>query len=159
MSSITHGHLRSVFSCFIYVEYALLLLKGQDKFEAYENIKQPILDFAEQNDFNPKEISLFSRILEEDISKQDRFNIKGTGYVLRSLEASFWCLLTSNSFEEAVLKAINLGEDTDTTAAITGGLAGIYFGYSKIPETWKFQLARFEDIEDLIERFNKNLNE
>ncbi|MGY3794068.1 ADP-ribosylglycohydrolase family protein [Aquimarina sp. 433] len=157
VSSITHGHLRSIFSCFIYVEYALLLLNGLDKFEAYENIKQPVLDFAKQNDFNPKEITLFSRILEEDISKQDRFNIKGTGYVLRSLEASFWCLLTSNSFEEAVLKAINLGEDTDTTAAITGGLAGIYFGYNKIPETWKFQLARFEDIESLIERFSYSL--
>lgn len=128
-----------------------------DKFEAYETVKQPILDFAMQNDFNPKEITLFSRILEEDISKQDRFNIKGTGYVLRSIEASFWCLLTSKSFEEAVLKAINLGEDTDTTAAITGGLAGIYFGYGAIPETWKFQLARFEDIENLIERFSSSL--
>ncbi|WP_299245427.1 ADP-ribosylglycohydrolase family protein [uncultured Aquimarina sp.] len=158
VSSITHGHLRSVFSCFIYVEYTLLLLTGRDKFEVYEAIKKPILDFAIENDFNPKEITLFSRILEEDISKQDRFNIKGTGYVLRTLEASFWCLLNSESYEEAVLKAINLGEDTDTTAAITGGLAGLYFGYDNIPETWKFQLARFEDIEDLIERFNESLN-
>jgi len=159
VSSITHGHLRSVFSCFIYVEYTLLLLNSRDKFEAYEAIKKPILDFAIENDFNPKEITLFSRILEEDISKQDRFNIKGTGYVLRTLEASFWCLLNSKSYEEAVLKAVNLGEDTDTTAAITGGLAGIYFGYDTIPEIWKFQLARFEDIEKLIERFNKSLKE
>ncbi len=157
VSSITHGHLRSVFSCFVYIEYALQLLKEKDKCEAYLYVKKPILDFAIQNEFNPKEIQLFARILEEDISKQDRFNIKGTGYVLRSLEASFWCLLNSDSYFEAVLKAVNLGEDTDTTAAITGGLAGIYYGYHNIPETWKLQLARFEDIEELIERFNKSL--
>ncbi len=157
VSSITHGHLRSVFSCFIYIEYALLLLIGKDKEMAYSEIKKPILNFAIQNDFNPKEIQLFARILEEDISEQDRFNIKGTGYVLRSLEASFWCLLNSDSYSEAVLKAVNLGEDTDTTAAITGGLAGLYYGYDHIPETWKLQLARFEDIEELIERFNKSL--
>jgi len=158
VSSITHGHLRAVFSCFIYIEYALLLLEGKDKFEACEAIKKPIVDFAKQNDFNPNEIQLFGRILEDDISKQDRFNIKGTGYVLRTLEAAFWCLLTSDSYEECVLKAVNLGEDTDTTAAVTGGLAGLYFGYDAIPETWKFQLARFEDIENLIERFNESLN-
>ncbi|GAA4107551.1 ADP-ribosylglycohydrolase family protein [Aquimarina addita] len=157
VSSITHAHFRSVFACFIYVEYALLLLEGKDKVEAYATIKKPILDFGIRNEFNPKEIGLFERILEEDISKQDRFNIKGTGYVLRSLEASFWCLLTTDSYQEAVLKAVNLGEDTDTTAAITGGLAGLYYGYDTIPEAWKFQLARFEDIETLIERFNKSL--
>ncbi|WP_027395582.1 ADP-ribosylglycohydrolase family protein [Aquimarina latercula] len=157
VSSITHGHLRSVFSCFIYIEYALLLLEGKDKFKAYEAIRKPIVEFAKQNDFNPNEIQLFGRILEDDISKQDRFNIKGTGYVLRSLEAAFWCLLTSDSYEECILKAVNLGEDTDTTAAITGGLAGLYFGYDTIPETWKFQLARFEDVENLIERFNESL--
>ncbi|WP_103068218.1 ADP-ribosylglycohydrolase family protein [Aquimarina sediminis] len=157
VSSITHGHLRSAFSCFVYVEYALLLLKGSEKFKAYETIKKRSLDFALENDFNPKEINLFSRILEEDISKLNKFDIKGSGYVLHSLEAAFWCLLTSDSYEESVLKAINLGEDTDTTAAITGGLAGLYYGYNTIPETWKLQLARFEDIEDLIERFYKSL--
>lgn len=157
VSSITHAHLRSVFACFIYVEYALLLLSGMDKFEAYEQIKAPILDFAKQNDFNPNEIQLFSRILEEDISKQERFNIKGTGYVLRTLEAAFWCFLNTDSYDQAVLTAVNLGGDTDTTAAVTGGLAGMYFGYENIPETWKLQIARFEDIMDLIERFNTSL--
>ncbi|MEW7278859.1 ADP-ribosylglycohydrolase family protein [Aquimarina sp. 2201CG1-2-11] len=157
VSSITHGHLRSVFSCFIYVEYVLQLLKGKDKSDAYLTIKKPILDFTVQHKFNPKEIQLFGRILEEDIAKQDRFNIKGTGYVLRSLEASFWCLLNSDSYSETVLKAINLGEDTDTTAAISGGLAGLYFGYQDIPENWKQQLVRFEDIAVLIERFKNSL--
>lgn len=158
ISSITHAHFRSVFSCFIYVEYALLLLKGEDRFKAYESIKKPILDFAIQNEFNPKEINLFNRILNADVFKESEDSIKSSGYVLDSLEASFWCLLNSESYEEAVLKAVNLGGDTDTTAAITGGLAGLYFGYDAIPETWKLKLARFQDIEDLIKRFNDSLN-
>ncbi len=157
VSSITHAHFRSVFSCFIYVEYVLVLLQRKDKYEAYQAIQQPILDFAAQNDFNITEIGLFSRILKGDISKENEDQIDSTGYVLHSLEASLWCLLNSNSYSEAVLKAVNLGEDTDTTAAITGGLAGLYYGYADIPETWKSQLARFEDIGDLIERFDKSL--
>ncbi len=158
VSSITHGHLRSVFACFIYIEYARLLIDGVDKFIAYEAIKIPILDFAVENDFNPKEIALFSKILEENIYDVKRKEILGSGYVLKSLEASLWCFLTSNSYEETVLKAVNLGEDTDTTAAITGGLAGLYYGFEAIPEAWKFQLARYEDVIDLVERYTKSLS-
>jgi len=157
VSSVTHAHLRSVFSCFIYVEYALLLLKGQEKYEAYKNIKQPILEFSKTMDFNTNEIDLFVRILEGDISKEKENTIQSTGYVLHSLEASLWCFLNSDTYAEAVLKAVNLGGDTDTTAAITGGLAGLYVGEESIPETWKSRLARLEDIEELIDRFNKSL--
>ncbi len=156
-SSITHAHFRSVFACFIYVEYALLLLEGQDKLEAYENIRKPILEFASIMDFNPVEIDLFKRILKGNIVEKSEDSIMSSGYVLHSLEASLWCFLNSNSYSETVLRAVNLGGDTDTTAAIVGGLAGLYYGYDTIPETWKLQLARFEDIESLIERFSKSL--
>ncbi|WP_438712073.1 ADP-ribosylglycohydrolase family protein [Aquimarina muelleri] len=158
VSSITHAHFRSVFSCFIYVEYALLLLQGQDKFVAYENMKKPLLEFAYKMDFNPIEIDLFHRILKGNIFEESKDFIQSSGYVLHSLEASLWCLLTSDSYEESVLKAVNLGGDTDTTGAITGGLAGLYYGYNTIPETWKFQLAKFEDIEELLKKFNKSLS-
>ncbi len=157
VSSITHGHFRSVFSCFIYVEYGLLLLKGQEKHEAYKNIKQPILEFSKTMDFNTNEIDLFARILEGDISKEKENTIRSSGYVLHSLEASLWCFLNSDTYAEAVLKAVNLGGDTDTTAAITGGLAGLYVGDGDIPETWKSRLARLEDIEALIDRFNTSI--
>jgi len=55
-------------------------------------------------------------------------------------------LLNSSAYEDAVLKAVNLGEDTDTTGAVTGGLAGLYYGYQTIPEKWVLMLARNEDI-------------
>jgi ADP-ribosylglycohydrolase len=62
-------------------------------------------------------------------------------------------LLNSSSYAESVLKAVNLGGDTDTTAAVTGGLAGIYYGVENIPPEWVEQIARKQDIIDLASRF------
>ena len=62
--------------------------------------------------------------------------IQGSGYVVESLEAALWAFETTNSFELAVLKAANLGDDSDTTAAVCGQIAGAYYGYSAIPDTW-----------------------
>jgi len=84
----------------------------------------------------------------------DEKEIESSGYVLHTLEASIWCLMTTNSYQEAVLRAVNLGFDTDTTGAVTGGLAGLLYGYENIPENWLRQIARFDDIENLVERLS-----
>ncbi|MCA6367572.1 MAG: ADP-ribosylglycohydrolase family protein [Cytophagales bacterium] len=78
--------------------------------------------------------------------------IKSRRFVIDTLEASIWCFLTTQSYAQAVLKAVNLGEDTDTTATVTGGLAGLYYGDGGIPENWVEQLARRQEIESLVER-------
>ncbi|QWT84847.1 ADP-ribosylglycohydrolase family protein [Chryseobacterium cucumeris] len=152
VSAITHGHFRSVFACFIYVIFAIQLLKGKNKREAYTHTQKVSLEYAEKQGFNPNEIELFSRILKNNISGYPEDEIKSGGYVLHSLEASIWCFLNSESYSEAVLKAVNLGEDTDTTGAITGGIAGIYYGYENIPEEWVAELVRKHDIEALCEK-------
>ncbi|VXC42959.1 MULTISPECIES: ADP-ribosylglycohydrolase family protein [Chryseobacterium] len=157
VSSITHGHFRSVFACFIYVIFAIELIKEKDKKDAYHHTQRITLEFAENQGFNPKEIQLFDRVLKNDISKYDEDTISSGGYVLHSLEASLWCFLNSESYSEAVLKAVNLGEDTDTTGAITGGIAGIYYGFENIPEEWIDVLVRKEDIEKLSEKLNEKL--
>ncbi|GAA5091771.1 ADP-ribosylglycohydrolase family protein [Chryseobacterium ginsengisoli] len=157
VSSITHGHFRSVFACFIYVIFAIELLKRKDKKEAYSHTQKSALEFAEIQGFNPNEIQLFDKILKNDISTYSEGEIRGSGYVLQSLEASLWCFLNSESYSEAVLKAVNLGEDTDTTGAITGGIAGIYYGFESIPQEWIVELVRKEDIENLCEKLEKNL--
>lgn len=158
VSSITHAHFRSVFACFIYVVYCLEILKDKDKFEAYKEMQHVLSKFLEDKKYNPVEIELFDRILNNDISAYPEVNIHSSGYVLYSLEASFWCFLNSDSYEETVLKAVNLGGDTDTTAAIAGGLAGVYYGTENIPEKWIEQLVRTNDIKDLGERLSKKLN-
>lgn len=158
VSSITHAHFRSIFACFIYVIYCLEILKEKDKFEAYSEMKNTVSVFLKDKKFNPEEIQLFDRILKNNISKYGESEIQSSGYVLHSLEASFWCFLNSDSYSATVLKAVNLGEDTDTTGAIAGGLAGIYFGIENIPEKWIENLVRAHDIKDLAERLLKNTN-
>ena len=83
--------------------------------------------------------------------------IRSSGYVLHTLEASIWCLLNTDNYKDAVLKAVNIGSDTDTTGAVTGGLAGLLYGYESIPEHWLNQLARKNDIEDLAVRMFKTV--
>ena len=68
-----------------------------------------------------------------------------------TLEAAIWCFLNTENYKDCVLKAVNLGEDTDTVAAIAGGLAGAFYGANEIPEEWVAILPRLEWIEELIE--------
>ncbi|WP_349293766.1 ADP-ribosylglycohydrolase family protein [Flavobacterium gelatinilyticum] len=157
VSSITHAHFRSVFACFIYMVYCLEILKDKDKFEAYKNMQFVLSEFLQGKSFNPREIGLFDKILKNDISKYEETDIQSSGYVLHSLEASFWCFLNSDSYEETVLKAVNLGEDTDTTGAIAGGLAGMYYGIDAIPKKWIDKLVRTNDIKDLAERLSNRI--
>jgi len=157
VSSITHAHFRSVFACFIYIVYCLEILKGIDKIAAYSNMQNIISDFLSDKKFNPVEIQLFDRVLKNNIAEYIEDEIQSSGYVLHSLEASLWCFVNSKSYEGAVLKAVNLGGDTDTTAAITGGVAGIYYGMDNIPQKWITELARKDDIDDLCERLSLKL--
>ncbi|MDZ4121103.1 MAG: ADP-ribosylglycohydrolase family protein, partial [Candidatus Cloacimonadaceae bacterium] len=93
------------------------------------------------------EYRALNRLLEVDIANLAEAEIDSGGYVVASLEASIWCLLTTETFPEAVLKAVNLGDDTDTTGAITGGLAALIYGYEAIPEEWIARLKKPELIQ------------
>ncbi len=153
-SCITHGHLRSQIACGIYVSIAICLLEGLEPKAAYldgiERVK-PIYS-------PPKyagEMHLFSRILEGEIDSLPMDAISSSTYVLHSLEAALWCLLTTSSYAEAVLKAVNLGGDTDTIGAITGGLAGTNYGIDNISAKWLEVLARKDDIIELAKKLHK----
>jgi ADP-ribosylglycohydrolase len=152
VSSITHGHIRSVIACFYYLEFARQISNGIDKFDVYKNLQIEISEYLNTLSINKDEIKLFDRLLQSNIYNLADEEIKSSGYVLHTLEASIWCLMTTNSYKEATLKAVNLGSDTDTTGAVTGGLAGLLYGWETIPENWLLQIARKEDIEDLADR-------
>ncbi len=157
VSSITHGHLRSVIACFYYLEFARQLLNKEDKFSIYHHLKASVYEYLQSLTINPEEIRLFDRLLKGDITDLAEEQIQSSGYVLHTLEASIWCILTTTDYEEAVLKAVNLGEDTDTTGAVTGGLAGLLYGFDNIPANWVAQLARRGDIDDLASRLTLKL--
>ena len=120
VSSLTHAHVRSVMACFYYLEFARKILEGKDKFKAYSELQTELPIYFEQRSINPFEIQKFDRLLIEDISIVEEELINSRGYVIYTLEASIWCILTTSNYKEAVLKAVNLGEDTDTTAAVAG---------------------------------------
>ncbi len=157
VSSITHGHIRSVIACFYYLEFAQQIIEGNDKFEIYKNLQSNITNYLTTLSINPSEIALFDRLLKNEIHKLSSDKIESSGYVLHTLEASIWCLLTTDSYKEATLKAVNLGSDTDTTGAVTGGLAALLYGFENIPAEWTKQIARKDDIENLAERFANKL--
>ena len=132
-------------------------MAGCSKEEAYNNLRRNIAQFNFQEE-HQAQLEYFNRILDLDIGKLPEHQIKSSGYVVDTLEASIWCLLNSISFEDAVLKAVNLGGDTDTTGIVTGGLAGLVYGVDSIPEKWVEQLARFEEITELFDHFTTNVN-
>ena len=151
VSSITHAHIRSVISCFYYVEFCRYLLLGKDKFETYRNLQEEMTNFLNDRDINNAEILLFGRLLNSDISTCNENMISSSGYVLHTLEASIWSILTTDSFTSALLKSVNLGLDTDTVGAVTGGLAGILYGLDSIPIEWIQKLARSKEIIELAD--------
>lgn len=152
VSSLTHRHIRSIIACFYYLEFARLLLGGLDKFDIYTELQTTVLPFLKGQNITQGEINHFNRLLTDNIANLEIDDIKSSGYVVHTLEASIYCLLTTNIFHDAVLTAVNLGEDTDTTAAVTGGLAGLTYGYDSIPDEWLKVLVRREEIERLAER-------
>ena len=87
---------------------------------------------------------------DELIKNIDESEIKSGGFVLDTLVASLWCILNTCNYKDAVLKAVNLGSDTDTTAAVTGGLAGIIYGFDAIPKEWIDKLKNKELIEECL---------
>lgn len=152
VSCITHAHVRSQMACGIYISIAVALLKGANPQGAYlqglENI-QKVYTADEYLLEKPH----FERVFSGEIAQLPITQINSDGYVIDTLEASLWCLLNSSTYAEAVLKAVNLGGHTDTTAAVTGGLAGIYYGVEGIPQQWFNQIARKQDIINLANRF------
>lgn len=83
--------------------------------------------------------------------------IQGSGYVVKSLEAALWCFYTADSFRDAVLKAANLGDDADTTAAICGQMAGAFYGFSNITKAWVYCLTMFAPIISTANKLLKDL--
>ncbi|TAE60263.1 MAG: ADP-ribosylglycohydrolase family protein [Nostocales cyanobacterium] len=158
VSCITHGHRRSQMACGIYISIAVELLKGFEPKVAYiqgvENINQIYVDQIYSSSEYALEKPHFDRVFSGKIAETPMEEIKSSGYVVDTLEASLWCLLNSSSYAQAVLKAVNLGGDTDTTGAVTGGLAGIYYGVENIPSQWLEQIARKQEIIDLASRLS-----
>ncbi len=154
-AALTHKHIRSALACFLYLKLAEYLLDNESKATAMTAAQSDLKQLLEAHSIAQEEQEHFTRLLSADLHLLPEAEIKSDGYVVHSLEAALWCFLRENTYEKTVLTAVNLGKDTDTTAAMVGGLAGLHYGLEAIPELWRFKLARLADIEDLAARFAK----
>jgi len=150
MSRVTHGHPACQMACAMYVDIGRSLLAGSPLTVAIDVMRTNVVSMYSDDPY-ASEMERFSRVLDGSLGFLSEDTIHSSGYVIHALEASLWCLLTSVSYAETVLKAVNMGDDTDTTACIAGGLAGILYGIEEIPEEWLEVLARREDIERLAD--------
>ena len=148
-SRLTHGHPRSQIGCILYTAicHELVYRDNKSVLEAVQQAIDGTLDFYSKvsdvypwfNEafFNEIKADAYGRLRNLDsFKKLPDSEIKSSGYVVHTLEAAVWCLLNSNSYSDCVLKAVNLGDDTDTTGAVAGGLAGLCYGYDSIPKEW-----------------------
>lgn len=142
VSSLTHGHPIAIQGCQIYRNVAVNLIRGMTAGDALKNALK-----------NRELLSEYSKLI--NIKNRTRNEIKSSGYVVDTLEAALWCVLNSSNYKECVLMAVNLGDDTDTIAAVAGGLAGILYGIGGkkgIPKKWIRQLRGKDQIFDICER-------
>ena len=141
-SRTTHGAAESIDACRLFARMLCRALSGAPK-------EAVLLGDAERFAGEPA----IAAIARGGYLRKSEDEVRGSGYVVESLEAALWAFAGADSFEEAVLRAVNLGDDADTTAAITGQLAGAYWGADGIPRRWRERLA----LRDLIERLADDL--
>ncbi len=149
-SRITHAHARSQLCCAFLALVASRLLQGSQPKDA---LLAGADDFAPWLRHFPDEAPTFARLLRPDFCAQPRNSIRSGVYVVETLEASLWCLLNTATFEDAVIRAVNLGGDADTTGCVTGALAGIVYGEEAIPKRWRQELPRVPEAETTITAF------
>ncbi|UOQ96085.1 ADP-ribosylglycohydrolase family protein [Hymenobacter sp. 5317J-9] len=154
VASVTHGHPRSTLGCFLYLLVARCLLRGQSLASAYDEARQSAYSWLQGHAKGPVfyEWPKYGAFLDGSLPGLGEEDVKATGYVVHTLEAALWCLLRHDTYAATVLAAVNLGDDTDTTGAVAGGLAGLAYGEAAIPDEWLAVLARRADIEQLAVR-------
>ena len=140
-SRTTHAAAESVDACKLYGVMIAMALAGEAK-EAILFETERYLDLDTLS-------STIAEIARGGYREKSIDQIEGSGYVVKSLEAALWCFWQTNSYKQAVLEAVNLGQDTDTTAAVVGQVAGAFYGLESIPEDWRTKLVMRAEIESL----------
>jgi ADP-ribosyl-[dinitrogen reductase] hydrolase len=143
-SRTTHGNILCIDACRYLGALIVGALSGASKEELLSAMYGPVNGYWDRKPL----VSEIAEIAMGSFKKRNPPVIKGTGYVVQSLEAALWAFHNSSSFEEGCLMAINLGDDADTTGAVHGQLAGAFYGEGRIPEGWRKKIAMRGVIED-----------
>ncbi len=148
ISALTHNHLRSKMACGIYYFMVKNIIEGCGSLsERLQRGVDDAMDFYHEDIANYAELAHYTRLFQlDEFAKSKEDTIKSSGYVVDSLEAAVWGLITTDSVEECLLKVVNLGDDSDTVGAIAGGLAVLFYGYDSVPEEWRKLIIKEEEI-------------
>ncbi len=154
ISGLTHNHMCSKVGCGLYYFLVRAILCGNGTLaERLQSGMDAGFAFYEKDTQAMKELARYERLRDLAIFKTvPEAEITSSGYVVDTLEAAVWSLLVTDSFRDALLTAVNLGDDTDTVGAVCGGLAGLFYGYENIPEEWLAVIKRRDWIEELCEK-------
>ena len=137
VSSLTHRHPISRVACGIYIHIAARLLLGDAILGAVQRGIDTAFHWYSSHEGYEDGLNCWERIRDAAAFKTlPESEIRSGGYVVDTLEAVLWCLLNTENYRDCVLKAVNMGSDTDTVAAVVGGLAGIHYGLSGIQSDW-----------------------
>lgn len=150
-TEITHAHPRSIVGSMVYSEVLLSLYRNNSLKAALQEV-YVLLHYHLQENLKA-ELASYDRIFQESFLSIAEGDIQSTGYIVHSLEAALWCVGTTTTFKEAILKAVNLGEDTDTVATIAGTLAGMHYPLEDIPTDWLNKMIQKQKIDQLITTF------
>lgn len=151
VSALTHNHMRSKMACGIYFFMIQSIMESEGiLIERLQKGMDNAKNFYESDTTNQVEWKKFGRMMNlSNFATVTEDKIKSSSYVLDSLEAAVWSLITTTTFEEGLLRAVNLGDDADTVGAIAGGLAGLYYGYDNAPEEWRSVIIKGKEIEKM----------
>ena len=141
-SRTTHQAQEAIDACKYFAGLLLGALKGVDKQTLLSPSYCPIHEFWRIDPLADK----IGRVAEGSFKHRNPPKIRGTGYVVQSLEAALWAFHRADTWKEGALLAANLGEDSDTTTAIYGQIAGAYFGVEAIPRPWRKKVAMRAEI-------------
>jgi ADP-ribosylglycohydrolase len=154
VGSLTHAHIRANIACGLYYFMASSILAADGTLaERLQAGLDAGFAFYEKNLADHADLEYYRRLRDlGGFAALPDGQIRSSGYEVDALEAAVWSLTKANGFADTLLKAVNLGDDTDTVGAIAGGLAGLYYGYEAIPADWLAALQRRAWIEDLVAR-------
>lgn len=153
-SCLTHGHGISMLGCVIFTVFLSELLTCDSRAEAWDNTRH--YDYGKyfgDKYFDADTMKAYETLLSPDFVTLSDDVIGETGYVVDTLMAAVKSLLCTSTYEDAIMYAVRLGFDTDTNAAVTGALAGAYYGMEAIPERWLAKLRKKDMLLDIAGRF------
>jgi len=143
----THASPQCLSACAYLGLVLAAMIQGLDRQEVLAANWKGLRQLREVHVFHPE----IAEVAEGSFRRKQPPHIVGSGYVVKSLEAALWAFHDANDFREAVLRAVNLGDDADTTGAVCGQLAGAYWGETGIPAEWREGLARKDMIEKALQ--------